>query len=256
MRIPEKKPVARPDAARPAGEARPPETGEEAAPSRSILDVATVLGIPEAELTANVRRGLEQLLEEVDRLRRDLEVKQEQLVRMERLADEDPVVSVLNRRAFVRELSRMMAFAERYGAPSSLIYFDIDGMKAINDRFGHAAGDAALRHVVDTLAANVRGADILGRLGGDEFGVVLTHTDEAIGHKKAEDLAGRIADTPIRCAGEAVTVRVSYGVCAFRGGGEPADLLDRADRQMYSRKRRAGGGAGEGGETGGGGPAG
>jgi diguanylate cyclase (GGDEF)-like protein len=241
MRIPEKKPIVGPGAPRPAGEAKPAEATEEAAAPRSILDIATVLGIPEAELTANVKRGLEQLLEEVDRLRRELEIKQEQVNRLEQLADEDPVVSVLNRRAFVRELSRMMSFAQRYGAPSSVIYFDVDGMKAINDRFGHAAGDAAIRHVVDTLSGNVRGADIVGRLGGDEFGVVLTHTDEAIGLKKAADLAGLIAAEPIRCKGEDVTVRVSFGVCAFQGEGEPADILDRADKRMYLRKRDGGG---------------
>ena len=199
--------------------------------------MATFLGIEEAELTPNVRRGLEQLLEEVDRLRRELEIKQERIARLEQLADEDPVVSVLNRRAFVRELSRLMSFAERYGVSSCLIYFDLDEMKTINDRFGHAAGDLAIKHVADTLTGNLRAADIVGRLGGDEFGVVLTHADEATGLTKAQELARLIAETPIPCSDKAVTVRVSFGICAFRGDGEPTEILDRADREMYRRKQ-------------------
>jgi diguanylate cyclase (GGDEF)-like protein len=251
MRIPEKKPVVGPGGVRPKDEARAAGPAEETSPPRSVADVATILGIPEAELTANVRRGIEQLLEEVDRLRRELEIRQEQVSRLELLADEDPMGTVLNRRAFVRELSRMMSFAERYGAPSSVIYFDLDGMKAINDGFGHAAGDAAIRHVVETLKDNVRGADIVGRLGGDEFGVVLTHTDESIGLNKAEELAQLIAATPIRCGEATVTVRVSYGVCAFQGEEEPAAVLDRADKQMYRLKRSRGdlGGKGDEGDA-------
>src|SRR5581483_1972703 len=95
------------------------------------------------------------------------------IVELERLADEDALMPVANRRAFVRELSRMIAFTQRYGLPSSVVYFDINGMKQINDSHGHTAGDAALQHIAKILVDNIRSSDLVGRLGGDEFAVIL-----------------------------------------------------------------------------------
>ena len=78
------------------------------------------------------------------------------------------MLPILNRRAFVREISRFIAFAERYGTPSSLLYFDLDNFKAVNDAYGHAAGDVVLRHFSDLIASQIRDSDVLARLGGDE----------------------------------------------------------------------------------------
>ena len=85
------------------------------------------------------------------------------------LADEDSLLPVINRRAFVRELSRAMSFAQRYTQPSSLAFFDVNNMKTINDELGHAAGDAALMHVAEMLLEHVRHSDVVGRLGGDQW---------------------------------------------------------------------------------------
>ncbi|MEE8145917.1 MAG: diguanylate cyclase, partial [Kiloniellales bacterium] len=88
---------------------------------------------------------------EVQRLRDELERAKKRLNQLEALADRDALTPVLNRRAFVRELSRMMAFTVRYKTPSSVLYFDVNGMKQINDSLGHAAGDAALNHLAGVL---------------------------------------------------------------------------------------------------------
>ena len=108
---------------------------------------------------------------------------------VETVADQDGLLPLLNRRAFVREMSRMISFAERYDVPASLIYFDLDGFKAVNDAHGHAAGDAALTYIADLLRANVRESDIVGRLGGDEFGVILAKADQAQAESKARSLS-------------------------------------------------------------------
>ena len=105
-----------------------------AAPARSVGEVATFLGIPEAELTPSVREGLSKLMAEVERLRQDNEEKDRRISYLERLADEDPLMPILNRRAFVRELSRMMAFTDRYGGISSVLFFDVDGMRRSTTR--------------------------------------------------------------------------------------------------------------------------
>ncbi len=98
---------------------------------------------------------------------------------MEKTADQDQLLPLLNRRAFVRELTRYIAFTGRYNTPASLIYFDLNHFKQINDTHGHAGGDAALEHFAETLLSHVRDSDCVGRLGGDEFGVLLTHADQA-----------------------------------------------------------------------------
>ena len=93
---------------------------------------------------------------------RELAEARTQIAQLERLADEDALTPIANRRAFVRELTRMIAFTNRYGVPSSVVYFDVNGMKQINDNHGHPAGDAALRQVAKVLLDNVRSSDIVG----------------------------------------------------------------------------------------------
>ncbi len=217
-----------------------PAAGRPAATTRSVGDVASFMGIAPEELTPNVREGLSKLIAEVDRLRRDTEEKDRRIAYLERLADEDPLMPVLNRRAFVRELSRMMAFADRYGAASSVIYFDMNGMKAINDTYGHAAGDAALSHVATTLVDHVRSSDVVGRLGGDEFGVLLAQAGQVDANTKGASLAELIGSTPFTFEQRALSVSVSYGAFAFDGNGEPIDVLNAADQAMYQHKQRSG----------------
>jgi PleD family two-component response regulator len=149
-----------------------------AEPAARPADTATVMGIPEAELTPKVHDAIMALMREVEALRRDLAKSNARLSELEQLADRDALLPMFNRRAFVREMSRMMAVTTRYGTPASLIFFDVNGLKTLNDTQGHALGDQALLHVANTLLENVRGTDVVGRLGGDEFGVLLSHASE------------------------------------------------------------------------------
>src|SRR5882672_11201840 len=105
---------------------------------------ASLLGIPEEEFTPSVREAAGRLVDEIELLRREVEQTRTRLEEMARTADQDTLLPILNRRAFVREISRFIAFAERYGTPSSLLYFDLDNFKAVNDAYGHAAGDVVL----------------------------------------------------------------------------------------------------------------
>ena len=199
-------------------------------------DPAAVLGIPEGELTPKVRATLEGLIGELRHLRLDLEREKTRAHHLEALADQDSLTPSLNRRAFIRELSRMLAFAERYQAPSSLVYFDVNEMKQINDGLGHAAGDAALRHVATALVENVRSFDVVGRLGGDEFAVILAQVDSARALAKARTLVEAIECRPTAWNGSELHVRVAFGVHTF-SRAEPVDeALDAADRAMYARK--------------------
>lgn len=224
------------------GLARVAETGKtarggDAGSSEGIADTTTILGIPEHELTAHVKAAIMQLMAEVDRLRRELQQSQSRITYLENLADQDTLVPVANRRAFVRELTRMMAFSERYGSPGSVLYFDINNMKDINDTRGHGGGDAALAHVADSLVKSTRSSDVVGRLGGDEFAVILANADQATANEKAMLLAGAIEKTPFLWQGREIKIGVSVGAYTFRGGEQAGDALDAADRAMYERKQ-------------------
>ncbi len=222
------------------GGVKPINRLESVAASGEVADVMTIAGIPESDLTPKVRQALQMLMHEVQRLREDLRQAQQRVGYLEKLADEDSLVPVANRRAFVRELSRMAAFAERYNTPSSVLYFDINGFKQINDQHGHAAGDAALAHVAILFANNIRESDIVGRLGGDEFGVILAQSDQRNAIEKADSLAGLIVKSPVDWNGVSLTLSVSYGAYTFSGGENAVEALAHADRAMYAQKQAKG----------------
>lgn len=226
-----------------AAAALPAALARRSAPSVPCLvaadpaDPAAPLGIPDCELTPKTRTALDLLIREVRHLRLDLERTRKRARDLETLADQDALTPGLNRRAFIRELSRMLAFAERYQAPSSLVYFDVNEMKRINDGFGHAAGDAALRHVATVLVENVRRFDVVGRLGGDEFAVILAQIDGDRALAKARSLAEAIDGRPVSWNGCELAVRAAFGVYSFSGSERVDEALDAADRAMYERKR-------------------
>jgi diguanylate cyclase (GGDEF)-like protein len=204
-------------------------------------DPVSLLGLPEKDLTPSVRTALRHLIEEVAALRQELGFTQSRLAELERLANEDALAPISNRRAFLRDLARTIGYVERYGAACSLLYFDLDGLKAINDTFGHAAGDAALIHVAEVLLAHTRSSDVIGRLGGDEFGVLLTRADEAAAHSKAERLCDAVAFTRLSWKGKIIPVSVAFGAHRLVAGDEPQVALAAADRAMYHHKRNRGG---------------
>ncbi len=227
--------VAPTGAATSTAPARSASQGAAARPA-AAGDVASIMGIPEAELTPKVRAALDQLMAEVHRLRRDLGLAKKRLDHLEALADQDTLTPVLNRRAFVRELSRIMAFSERYQSASSVIYLDVNGLKQINDTLGHAAGDAALNHLAAMLIRHVRASDVVGRLGGDEFGVILVQTAREAAQMTADRLAQAIKDEPATWDGQSVPFGVSIGVHTFAKEGPVDQALHAADQAMYAQK--------------------
>jgi diguanylate cyclase (GGDEF)-like protein len=188
-------------------------------------------------MTPAVKAAIQTLLTELDDLRGEVGRLKSRLSEAEGLADRDALTPLLNRRAFVRELGRVRTFAQRYGAPASLVYFDLDGFKAINDRYGHAAGDAALKAVADRLIANVRDSDVIGRMGGDEFAIVLVQADHATAQAKAASLAQAIEREPLRFGEWTAPVHLSYGVVEITPDTDPETLIASADTAMFAAKR-------------------
>jgi diguanylate cyclase (GGDEF)-like protein len=212
------------------------KAGAEISPGPT-LDTTAFLGLGPIDLTPAVQTALKTLLGEIDDLRGEVSRLKARLSETEGLADQDVLTPLLNRRAFVRELRRIGAFSQRYGSPACLVYFDMDGFKAVNDRFGHAAGDAALKVVAQRLVANVRESDVVGRLGGDEFAVILAQADPETATAKAEALRSAIEGTPADLGQWSAPLKVSYGVRQIDPATDPEVTLAEADAAMFVRKR-------------------
>ena len=196
---------------------------------------AVLKSVPKTPAAADgaVLKGLER---EVAALRAEVIVLQARLADAEELADADVLTPVLNRRAFVRELRRTLAVVARYGAKACLLYFDLDGFKGVNDRFGHEAGDKALTAVAECLLANTRKSDVVGRMGGDEFGVILAHTNEAAARAKAARLTAAIQAQPVQIDGHSFVVQASCGVRMIDATATAEKVLAQADAAMFLRK--------------------
>ena len=156
---------------------------------------------------------------------------------LEQLAISDELTGLLNRRGFEDSLERTLAAARRYGEHGVLVYIDLDGFKPINDTHGHAAGDAALRHIAGLLSDSVRPTDFVARLGGDEFAVMLTRTTWDDGLNRAEALDGSVNGTSFEWQGQVITLHASFGIQTYGPKDDSHELLNRADEAMYRAKR-------------------
>ena len=237
MKIERNTPVRATRSVAQAAYARRVQATESTASVDAVMPTASVLGIPEDEFTPKVRDAIMGLMGEVDSLRHELTQTRQRLEDVEKTADQDGMLPLLNRRAFVRELTRHISAAGRYNTPASLVYFDLNYLKKTNDTYGHAAGDAMLAHFADVLSAHVRDSDCVGRLGGDEFGVLLSHANQEQAQKKADALAAALAASPVQWQDQSIPITFAYGAFELKSGDNPDLAMARADQAMYEQKR-------------------
>lgn len=175
---------------------------------------------------------LSTLVDFTDRKRLEIELK--------RLATTDALTGAVNRRSFLERAQAELSRSRRYGAPLSLVMMDVDHFKRINDTLGHAQGDDALCRIVQVCAQVVRKEDVLGRLGGEEFALLLPQTSLEEAHHLVERLRERIAHSRMddgRPGAPAVVLTASFGVTSMRAEDDSVDdLLGRADAALYRAK--------------------
>lgn len=174
---------------------------------------------------------------EIRRLAAALAEARKRIAELEARADVDPLLDVLNRRGFERELARAIAYVGRYRTPAALLFIDLDGFKPVNDRHGHAAGDLLLKRVAAELTRHVRASDVVGRLGGDEFGVIMWQVAPDLAAAKAAELERLVEAAAVEHDGARLSVGASAGIVPLTAAANPAALIDGADRAMYARKR-------------------
>jgi diguanylate cyclase (GGDEF)-like protein len=153
------------------------------------------------------------------------------------LAERDYLTGCLNRATLDRRLAAESKCAKEAGEPLACVFFDLDHFKTVNDRFGHQVGDTALVHVARVIQAALRKVDTLGRMGGEEFLVLLPGASVAGAHEAAERLRSALESAPMTIDGAPVTLTASFGVAVLGAGESPENLLHRADTAMYQAKR-------------------
>jgi diguanylate cyclase (GGDEF)-like protein len=182
---------------------------------------------------------VDRLMAEISRLRGQVAQLQERVEQLDHLAHQDSLIDLPNRRGFVRELERLIARVSRYDVKGAMLYVDVDGLKMINDTLGHRAGDQALIQVAELLSSGVRKSDVVARIGGDEFGILLENADE----KSAHETAGRLVDLIAACEfmheGDSLPLSVAIGVGMIDASDTAEAIMARADEEMYRRKAAA-----------------
>jgi len=177
--------------------------------------------------------------DEVERLRGMVRALEDRVQQLDRLAHQDSLIDLPNRRGFMRQLERFIDRVRRYGDQAAMLFVDLDGLKAINDKLGHAAGDEALIRVADLLAAGVRKSDFVARLGGDEFGILLERSDERMAVETSERLARKISACEFSYDGQMLRLGVAIGVGVIHSDDTAASIMTRADKAMYEAKSAA-----------------
>jgi len=182
---------------------------------------------------------VEHLITEISALRGRVAQLQERVEQLDLLAHEDSLVELPNRRGLIRALERLIDRVNRYEEQAALLFVDLDGLKLINDSFGHQAGDEALIQVARLLVDGVRRSDVVARIGGDEFAILLVHSDEQSAHETASRLVDLIATSDFEHGGQALPLSVAVGAATIQADDTPETAMARADREMYRRKAAA-----------------
>lgn len=186
------------------------------------------------------RRTLEQIGKLTERLQ-DLELETTDLRTKLRLAHDmalrDPLTGLLNRKAYDERIAQEIARWRRFQHPFTLLVWDIDRFKEINDRYGHSAGDKVLIHVSQELDESIRETDMLARYGGEEFVMILCGANGADALRVAEQTREKIAHCGFNSQGRPVSVTLSAGLAEFHSSDDAQDIFERADQALYAAKQ-------------------
>lgn len=179
------------------------------------------------------------LQSENERLRKEVETLGARVAELDRVAHMDPLVPVANRRGLIRQLEIAIARRVRHKIGSALLFIDVDGLKSLNDTYGHSVGDAALLTLADVMVRSVRKTDMVARLGGDEFAILIDHADEASAGETARRVAAAVDDCEFLHGGRILPLGIAVGFTIIESDDDPEAVLDRADKEMYRDKAAA-----------------
>ena len=151
-------------------------------------------------------------------------------------AHHDPLTGLANRLAYDERLAQEVARWKRFNKPLTLLIWDIDHFKSVNDRFGHSAGDKVLKIIAAELSAGIRETDFVCRFGGEEFVMLLPGAAMQSAMEVANNLREKIKACQFNSGGKSVAITVSCGLCEFTAGTGPEEVFEQADKALYGAK--------------------
>lgn len=178
-------------------------------------------------------RGLKR---ELDALRRENRILKISVAELERVSERDTLTPLYNRRFFITALHQRIARVARDNVCATLVYVDVNQLKAINDEFGHAAGDFALIEIASRLAGAIRAGDVAARIGGDEFGLLLDHMTAEDAKGQAARFGRLLSEVPTEFEGRTIPLSACFGIATLEADMSETDVLAAADRDMYRAK--------------------
>ena len=178
-----------------------------------------------------------ELRDRLNKLERESNELRHRMLEAHHLALRDALTELPNRLAYEERVTQEFARWKRFGEPLALLVWDVDNFKAINDRYGHQAGDKALRIIAQSLQRRLRETDFIARYGGEEFVTLLCGADKTQAFKVAEQMRLAVSECAFHSAGKAVNVTVSCGLAQFTEGDSIEGVFARADQAVYQAKR-------------------
>jgi diguanylate cyclase (GGDEF)-like protein len=216
----------------PAGKASADgERGKDAS-GRDEAYRVSILGIPAEHLTPEVDKAIETLMAEIGMLRTEYERLRERLAQFESQIDHHPILPVLSRRAFLRQLAHVIERANQLPTPASLLVLSVLNADSIRQRYGLAARDQALVHVLDVIKGVLHPTDIISSLGGHDFGIVLIVAGETVARERARHLGDAIAGRPLEWHNQPIRLEVVCGIASLAPGMDPEAAIAAADQDL------------------------
>lgn len=201
----------------------------EARTSRQIADVASVMGIPASELTQRVEEALSLVMNELDRVRWELEISQQHEARLQALADAHSILPLLNRRAFFAQIVRLSEHAIRTGTEAILIHVRITNAGAITNEHGILVRDKALTAAAQTIVRSLREIDVAGEMGLGDFGIIQSLSDAASASEKWQEIVASLCSTTLQFDGIDIRLEVAMGLRVLDPALTPEEIVGDAD---------------------------
>ncbi|HUA51779.1 MAG TPA: GGDEF domain-containing protein [Candidatus Sulfotelmatobacter sp.] len=202
-------------------------------PPPDLLSGDALTGLP-----TPLRQALEGIVKRHHDLTRELAAAREQIERLERTSLEDPLLPMLSTKAFLHEGNRTLLYRARHQLATTFFYLNVDRFRSINERFGQSAGDAVLMSISNDVVRMLRASDLFGRIGADEFGVMLMHSDARSVHSKCERLVGHVRDNPVDYLGSPIAVTVTSSLLDCGGFETPQSVIEAARRDVKGKRAR------------------
>lgn len=201
-------------------------------------DIRRLIETPLASMPGQTRDFVERVLAFAAEAQQTIADQKSRIEHLETLSMTDELTGLLNRRGFDNALNRALGNAKRHDEQGLLVAIDLDGFKPVNDSYGHAAGDALLRFIAKFLDERVRTTDYLGRIGGDEFAILMVNCDLAPARHRALEIRDQLneAVAPLGCG--TLPVRASFGIAPYDASSSAETVQHMADVAMYHDKRR------------------